>query len=56
MSENDRFNTAYCDVCDKRPWTHTAIVCGIETFFCDACGGFEDTNEAPPTKDALEPT
>lgn len=42
--------TAFCDVCDKRPGNRMVIVCGIETWVCDVCSGWEpdeiDTRES----------
>jgi hypothetical protein len=32
---------ALCDVCDERPGTAMLIVCGIETWVCDHCRGWE---------------
>lgn len=32
---------ADCDVCSKRPGTHSCIAYGIETWVCDPCGGRE---------------
>lgn len=26
-----------CDVCDERPWEYQAVVCGIQTSYCEQC-------------------
>lgn len=40
---------ALCDCCDARPGTAMVIVCGIETWACDRCRGWddEDPEESP---------